>query len=72
MRKRNKNPVLQKKFKEGYEVGFQKGTEFAKEQIVNFFADRFDNLDKVEGIGTKTFEKIKNHFGKEYFERVDS
>lgn len=68
------NPVIQKAKETGYNEGFQKGTNFGFEQgkysACMYFADRFDGLDKVPGIGPKLMEKIVNHFGREYFEEV--
>jgi len=65
----NKNPVLQKKFDEGYAKGFMKGSEYGRDQAVNFFADKFEGLESVPGIGSKTLRKIRNHLGEEYFRR---
>jgi hypothetical protein len=67
-----KNPVIQKAKEDGYSEGFMKGSKVGFEQgkysACMHFADRFDGLDKVPGIGPKIFEKVVNHFGKEYFQ----
>jgi predicted transposase YdaD len=74
---KRKNPVLEKARKEGFEAGFRVG--FAEgeksgenkgiKKTVLFVANRFANLHKVHGIGPKTLEKIRQHFGPEYFEQ---
>lgn len=64
-KKRNRNPLLEKKWNEGYERGKQDGIS----QAVNFFTAKFDGLEDVPGIGKKTFEKIKSQLGDKYFER---
>lgn len=68
------NPVIQKAREEGYNEGYHKGTLFGFDQgkysACMFFADRFDGLEKVPGIGPKLMEKIVNHFGREYFEEA--
>ena len=35
-----------------------------------FFAERFEGLEKVPGIGPKTVKLFVEHFGKEYFREV--
>lgn len=66
-----KNPVIQKAREEGYKVGFTAGTKVGFDQgkysACMFFADKFDGLEKVPGIGPKIMDKIMNHLGKEYF-----
>ena len=64
------NPVLQKVREEAYNQGFTKGYEMAQDNAVITFASKFDGLEKVPGIGPKLMEKIVNHFGSEYFEKV--
>lgn len=70
------NPVIVKAREEGYNDGFQKGSKFGFEQgkysACMYFADRFDGLDKVPGIGPKMMEKVVNHFGKQYFKEVQN
>lgn len=62
-RKRNRNPLLKKKFDEGYALGKQHGIQ----QAVDFFKDKFDGLENVEGIGEVTMNKIKLQLGEKYF-----
>ena len=62
------NPVLEKKYKEGYEAGYKKGMAYAKLQFAGFLTERFNGLSEVDGIGEKTFNKIKHHFGEKYFQ----
>jgi hypothetical protein len=62
-RKRSKNPLLEKKWLEGYEQGKKDGVG----QAVSFFLDRFKGLQDVPGIGEKTMEKIKKQLGEKYF-----
>ncbi|HLR69455.1 MAG TPA: hypothetical protein VK105_20400 [Virgibacillus sp.] len=61
---RKRNPVLEKKFNEGYAKGLEHGIQ----KGVLFFKHKFDGLKEVEGIGEKTLEKIKSQLGYEYFE----
>lgn len=69
-----KNPVLKQKYKEGYQKGFERGSKLGFEQgkysACMYFAERFDGLENVSGIGPKTMEIIVNHFGAEYFKKV--
>jgi len=58
-RRRNRNPLLKKKYDEGYKDGIA--------QAVNFFREKFEGLEDVEGIGEKTMYKIKMHLGEKYF-----
>lgn len=60
---RNRNPLLKKKFAEGYERGVEQGVK----ESVKFVSDRFSTLHEVEGIGIKTIDRIKEHFGREFF-----
>lgn len=66
-----KNPVLQKKFEEGYQVGLEMGEMKGIQKAVDFFKQKFDGLDQVEGIGEKTMEKIVEQLGHEYFKKVE-
>ena len=57
-----KNPVLKKKYDEGYKAGYEQGFEAGKyygvqasEQTINRLIGK---LKEVEGIGPKTFDKI--------------
>lgn len=71
----SKNPVIQKARKEGYQKGFEVGTKHGFEQgkysACMYFAERFDGLEKVKGIGPKTMKIIVEHFGKEYFKGIE-
>lgn len=69
MRMKKRNPVIDKARKEGYELGFKVGSEHAKQYAVEAFAEKFEGLDKVPGIGPKVIEKVINHFGREYFKK---
>lgn len=60
---KKKNPVLQKKFDEGFEKGVMAG----REQAISFFIDRFKELNDVPGIGEKTLIKIQEQLGEKYF-----
>jgi len=61
--KKSKNPVLQKKYEEGFADGYKKGIAMS----VDFFKVRFEDLLNVEGIGEKTYQKIVRHLGTQYF-----
>ncbi len=63
-RKRNKNPLLLKKWDEGYDAGVREGIA----RSVSFFAEKFKGLEEVPGIGEKTMKRIKTHLGSKYFE----
>ena len=65
-RKRNRNPLLQKKFDEGYALGMEHGIQ----KSVDFFTEKFKGLHEVEGIGEKTMKKIIDQLGHQYFEEV--
>ncbi|TLS37753.1 hypothetical protein [Pseudalkalibacillus caeni] len=49
-----KNPILQKKWNEGFHAGMEAG----RRQAVLAFAERFDRLANTKGFGEKTMEKI--------------
>jgi flagellar biosynthesis/type III secretory pathway protein FliH len=70
-----KNPVIKKAREDGYNAGFNAGVKTGFDQgkysACMFFADKFDGLDKVPGIGPKMMKKIVEHFGKEYFEEAN-
>jgi len=57
----SKNPVLQKKFDEGYEKGFMDGSKLKENLITDSLNEFIDQLMFVPGIGLKTIEKIKKH-----------
>ncbi|MGG0718714.1 hypothetical protein ABE096_14120 [Robertmurraya massiliosenegalensis] len=62
-----KNPLLEKKFTEGYSQGFKSGKDVGIATAVEFIATKFAVLPEVKGIGPKTLEKIRNAVGEEYF-----
>ena len=64
---RKPNPVLQKKYNEG----FMNGYERARLDTLDFFRMRFDKLQETKGIGEKTLEKIVDVIGPEYFRKVE-
>lgn len=74
-----KNPVLEKKYQEGLLRGIEIGKALAREEgrlegrdiTTDWIKERFDGLDKVPGIGPKIFEKLVNHFGPQYFKKVE-
>lgn len=52
-KKRNRNPLLQKRWHEGYNEGLKDGIA----RSVSFFAERFEGLDDIPGIGEKNNEE---------------
>lgn len=66
-----KNPIFQKAKQDGYNQGFNNGFEQGKYSACVFFAERFEGLQDIKGIGPKTMEIIVNHFGADYFKKVD-
>lgn len=65
------NPVLQKKYQEGYEKGFEVGVEVGIAKAADFFAEKFEKLQDMPGIGPKTLKKFREAFGEHYFRRVE-
>jgi hypothetical protein len=65
-----KNPVIQKAKQEAYNQGFAKGQEYGLRIAEEFFASKFEGLDKVKGVGPRTLELFVNHFGAGYFKKV--
>lgn len=69
-----KNHHIEKVRKEEYNNGYTQGYEHGKvagiKMSTSTIAAKFNGLDKVPGIGPKLFDKISNHFGKEYFQEV--
>jgi flagellar biosynthesis/type III secretory pathway protein FliH len=57
---KKKNPVMQQKYEEGFEDGLRQG----KYEAIRIFAEKFEGLEKVDGIGKATIEKIITHLGK--------
>jgi hypothetical protein len=68
---RKVNPVIAKAREEGYKLGFKVGIEQGQNAACVFFAQRFEGLEKVKGIGPKRMQQIVEHFGKEYFIKVE-
>lgn len=64
----SKNPVLQKKYQEGYKQGFEHG----KYTAVSYFADKIEQLQDAKGIGNKTFDKIMEAIGREFFRKTNN
>lgn len=64
-KKRKKNPVLEKKYNEGFVDGMAAGIS----KSTQFFVEKFKGLEEVEGIGPKTFDKIKRQLGEKYFKQ---
>ncbi|NMH68583.1 helix-hairpin-helix domain-containing protein [Bacillus sp. RO3] len=69
--KQYKNPVMQKAYEQGksdgYELGLSHSEALGIAKATNYIAGRFSSLNQVPGIGPKMIEKIKKHFGEEYF-----
>jgi hypothetical protein len=65
------NPVLQKAYdqgkSDGYSLGLSHGQAKGVATATDYIAERFANLEEVPGIGPKVIDKIKKHFGEEYF-----
>lgn len=57
-----KNPLLQKKWNEGFQAGRKQGIA----DSVDYFSEKFVMLEDVPGIGKKTMEKIAAHFNEPY------
>lgn len=68
---KKQNPIIAKAKQEGYKNGFEAGLKMGFEQgkysACMHFADRFEGLEKVPGIGPKSMEKVVKHFGEELF-----
>lgn len=62
-----KNPLLERKYQEGYMKGFMDGKDAGMNAAVNFVADKFNLLQDMPGVGPKTIEKFRDAFGREYF-----
>ncbi|ENH96707.1 hypothetical protein J416_09424 [Gracilibacillus halophilus YIM-C55.5] len=61
---KKKNPVLEKKWHEGFEAGRKQGIQ----DSINYFTKRLMDLEQVPGIGKKTMQKIVDQLGEEYFQ----
>lgn len=61
---RKKNPLLERKWQEGYDQGVREGIA----RSVSFFAEKFEGLADIPGIGEKTMKKIKSQLGDGYFD----
>lgn len=62
-----KNPLLERKFNEGYELGLKHGID----KSTSFFIDKFEGLEDRSGIGPKTMKIIRDQLGHEYFQEED-
>ena len=62
--RRNRNPLLQQKFDEGYALGIEHGVQKA----TSFFIKKFEDLPNKKGIGPRTMEILKQELGHQYFE----
>lgn len=69
------NLVIVQAKKEAYEaglkIGYRNGYAAGEMGAIKKLATKFDGLDKVPGIGPKMIEKFKNHFGREFFKKVE-
>jgi len=63
-RRRNRNPVLQKKYDEGYQDGVEAGARSGVQRTVKHIRDILIDLQDVPGIGVKTYEKVTDHIEK--------
>lgn len=61
--KQHKNPLIQRKYEEGYALGLEHGIQ----KGVNFFTHKLEGLEQVDGIGEKTMEKVREQLGNQYF-----
>ena len=52
-RKKLRNPLLIKKYEEGFKDGI--------EHAANVIAKNFEGIENIKGIGPKTAEKIREH-----------
>lgn len=66
-----KNPLLEKKFQEGYNKGFVAGKNAGIAVAVDFVASKFAELQDMPGVGPKTLSKFRDAFGPEYFKEID-
>lgn len=61
-KKRNGNPLLQKKYEEGFVDGMEHGVRTA----IDRYSQDLEALSDVKGVGEKTMERIREHFAKFY------
>lgn len=66
-KKRKKNPLLQQKYHEGFQAGYERGMQDGISRATAFFATKFSTLEEEKGIGPKTIEKVKRVLGEKYF-----
>lgn len=50
------------KFKAAYDKGYMDGAEEQKKADVEHVWDLLETLEQIPGIGTKTTEKVRQHF----------
>ena len=62
-----KNPLLQKKFDEGY----LKGTKIGNDLEVKYFMDKIKIFESMPGVGAKTAEKLRQAVFGEYQREKD-
>lgn len=54
-----KNPILEKKYWEGYHTGFDGGFGEARDTAVAHFAVRLERLAQIPGLGPKRLQMIQ-------------
>jgi hypothetical protein len=54
-----KNPILEKKYWEGYNLGHTNGVIEGKQTGVAYFAVRLERLENIPGFGPKRLEAIR-------------
>jgi len=64
-KKRNRNPLLQKKYAEGYKQGVIDGSK----NTIDYFSKRLEKLEKQKGVGPKTMQRIIDALGADYFKK---
>jgi len=64
-KKRNRNPLLQKKYDEGYKQGVIDGSK----NTIDYFSKKLEQLEKQKGIGPKTMQRIIDALGADYFKK---
>lgn len=62
---KSKNPLLQRSYNEGFQVGYQAGID----QSSRYLLDRLKEFEQLEGVGPKTLDKLLQVFDSQYFEK---